>query len=145
MSLRTVLDDPSKKNQLIEDCLRVLDAEVADKRGLSGMAVKAGFKVVKGAKPGFLRAAITDLLPHFAEALEPLVAEANEKGEPVGTFLPRQSSRVADALLAITDRKAGGSSNRMVKGAYEKLRSTAKKHVEAAVPRVASLIERHAG
>ncbi len=33
----------------------------------------------------------------------------------------------------------------VVKGAYEKLRGTAKKNVEAAVPRLGRLIEKHAG
>jgi hypothetical protein len=33
----------------------------------------------------------------------------------------------------------------LVKGTYEKLRGTAKKNVEAAVPRVGKLIEKHGG
>jgi hypothetical protein len=33
----------------------------------------------------------------------------------------------------------------VVKGTYDKLRGTAKKNVEAAVPRLGKLIERHAG
>jgi hypothetical protein len=51
---------------------------------------------------------------------------------------------VADALLSITDAKAGHSKSGMVKGTYEKLRSSAKKNVEAAVPRLATVIEKHA-
>jgi hypothetical protein len=31
----------------------------------------------------------------------------------------------------------------MVKGTYDKLRSSAKKNVEAAVPRLATMIEKH--
>lgn len=143
MSLRDVLNDPSRKNQLVADCLRVLDAEVSDKGGLSGIAVKTGFKVVKGFKPDFLEKVVADLLPDFADALEPIVEEATGRGEPVSRYLPQNASRVADALLAITDGKAARSSNRVVKGTYDKLRSTAKKHVESAVPRVAALIERY--
>jgi hypothetical protein len=55
------------------------------------------------------------------------------------------SGRVADALLAITDGKAARSSSSMVKGTYDKLRGIAKKNVEAAVPRLAKLVEKFAG
>ena len=47
------------------------------------------------------------------------------------------ATQVADALLTITDDKAKRSKSGMVKGTYEKLRGSAKKNVEAAVPRLA--------
>ena len=53
------------------------------------------------------------------------------------------ASRVADALLTITDEKAKKSSSGAVKSAYERLRGTAKKNVEAAVPRLGKLVEKH--
>ena len=52
-------------------------------------------------------------------------------------------TRVADALLTITDDKAKRSKSGMVKGTYEKLRGSAKKNVEAAVPRIGAMIEKH--
>ncbi|MDH5493028.1 MAG: hypothetical protein OEY14_13825 [Myxococcales bacterium] len=143
MSLRELLTDPAKKEGIVQDCLEVLDAEVADKKGLAGVAVKAGFKVVKSFKPGFVKNVVSDLLPQFADAIEPIYEEAKSKGEPIARYLPDRSHRVAEALLAITDRKAARSQNRVIKGTYDKLRGSAQKHVEAAVPRLAGLIERH--
>lgn len=141
--LSEVLTDPSKKSAVIADCCTLIDEEVADKGGLSGLAVKAGYAAVKGIKPGFIRDAVTNLLPDFASALDPLYEEAIAKGKPVAAHLHAESARAADALLAITDARAKRSDRGLVRGTYEKLRPTAKKNVEAAIPRLSRLIERH--
>ncbi|MEM6959345.1 MAG: hypothetical protein AAF411_19600 [Myxococcota bacterium] len=144
MSLKDALATPEKKPIIVADCIELIDAEVSDKSGLSGMAIKAGYKAVKGVKPGFVRNVVKDLLPEFAEALEPLHAEAVEQGVGVRDHLIANGSRAADALLSVTDEKAEGSTNGLVKGTYKKLRPTAKKNVEAALPRLGALIEKHA-
>ena len=133
----------AKKPEVVEDCLHIIEAEVDDKGGLSGFAIKAGYKTIKGVKPGFIKQAVTDLLPEFANALDPLFQEAKTKGSPVGDFFKSNSSRVADALLAITDAKAERSKSGVVKGTYDKLRGTAKKNVEAAVPRLGGLVQKY--
>jgi len=143
MSLRDVLTDPARKSVVIEDCLSILDAEVKSKKGLSGVAIKTGFKVVKGFKPGFLRNVVTDLLPEFADALEPMADSAKAAGEKAERHFGGHRGEVADALLAITDKKAARSTNRVVKGTYDRLRPTAKRHVEDAVPRLGGLVDKH--
>jgi hypothetical protein len=142
-SLTEVLTTDSKKNTVVDDCVSLIDAEVADKGGLSGLAIKAGYGTVKGIKPGFVRQVVSDLLPEFAQVLDPLYQEARTKGTGVQEYFNANANRVADALLAITDDKAKRAKSAMVKGTYEKLRSTAKKNVEAAVPRLAGVIEKH--
>ena len=54
-----------------------------------------------------------------------------------------RAGEVADALLAISDERAARAKNQGLKKAYEKLRPTGKKHVEAAVPRVGRLIAKY--
>jgi hypothetical protein len=142
-TLRELLGGPEKRPRLVDDSLRVLDAEVDDKSGLSGLAVKTAFKVVKGISPGFLREVVNHLLDDFLDALDPIYQEALTKGVKPRQHLQANPSRVADALLSITDRRAQRAKNAMVKGTYEKLRGQAKKHVEAAVPRLGELFERH--
>jgi hypothetical protein len=144
-SLTQALTAESSKNAVVDDCVALIDAEVADKGGLSGFAIKAGYKVVQGIKPGFVRQVVTDLLPEFANALEPLYQESKTGSKPVGSFFESNSERVADALLAITDDKAKRAKSGAVKATYDKLRGTAKKNVEAAVPRLGKLVEKHAG
>src|SRR5579884_2961883 len=143
-NLTEALTADSKKNAVVDDCLALIDAEVADKGGLAGFAIKAGYKTVQGIKPGFVRQVVTDLLPEFAHALDPIYQEARANGGGVRRHFDENAGRVADALLSITDEKAKRAKSGMVKGTYEKLRGTAKKNVEAAVPRLAAMIEKHA-
>lgn len=139
-----VLNSPARKAQVVADCLGIIDAEVGDKSGLSGMAIKAGYRAVQGVKPGFVEKVVQDLLPEFADAVDPIYQEAVADERSIGPYFEAEKSRVADSLLAITDAKASRSKNRVVKKTYEKLRGTAKRNVEAAVPRLGRLIERHA-
>ena len=142
-SLPETLTSPAKKTQVVDDCCTVIDSEVSDKGGLSGIAIKAGYAAVKGIKPGFVRSVVHDLLPEFAVALDPLFQEAKTKAVPVSSHFSSNAPRVADALLAITDAKAQRSKSGVVKGTYDRLRGTAKKNVEAAVPRLGKLVEKH--
>ena len=144
-SLVDVLTDVSKKADVVRDCLEIIDREVDDKGGLSGLAIKAGYKAVSGIKPGFIKNVVTDLLPEFAKAIEPVYTEGKTAGKPTVAHLEGNASRVADALLAITDGKAQRSKSGVVKGTYERLRPTAKKNVEQAIPRLARLVEKYAG
>ena len=52
---------------------------------------------------------------------------------------------VRRALLSVSDAKVERSKSGMVKSTYKMLRGSAKKHVEEAVPRLAGLLEKHAG
>ena len=143
-NLTEALTADLKRGAVVDDCLALIDAEVADKGGLTGLAIKAGYRTVQGIKPGFVRQVVTDLLPEFARALEPLYEEAHASGHSVREHFVANTPRAADALLSITDEKASRSRSGLVKGTYDKLRGSAKKNVEAAVPRLAAMIEKHA-
>lgn len=142
-NLTEALTSESKKAAVVEDCMHLIDEEVHDKGGLTGLAIKAGYKAVQGVKPGFVRQVVVDLLPEFAKALEPIYADAQTAGKGIKSHFVSHSEQVADALLTITDDKAKRSKSGMVKGTYEKLRGSAKKNVEAAVPRLGAMIEKH--
>jgi hypothetical protein len=143
-NLTEALTGEANKSAVVEDCVALIDAEVADKGGLTGLAIKAGYKTVQGIKPGFVRNVVSDLLPDFAKALEPLYQEAKANGAKVREHFVGNTPRVADALLSVTDEKAKRAKSGLVKGTYDKLRGSAKKNVEAAVPRLAAMIEKHA-
>lgn len=144
MALRDALTDPQKNSAVVSDCITLIDQEVESKSGLSGFAVKAGYSVVKGIKPGFVKEVVEKLLPEFADQLDPIWAEAKGGGNPTQAFVA-QKGRVADALLSVTDGKAKNAKSGAVRGAYDKLRGSAKKNVEDAVPRLAGLLQKHGG
>ena len=143
-SLAETLTDSAKRDVVVDDCCALIDAEVGDKGGISGLAIKAGYGAVKGIKPGFVKQVVTDLLPEFASALDPIYQEAKGAGRPVSEHFASNASRTADALLSITDERAKQSKSGLVKGTYEKLRGSAKKNVEAAIPRLGKMVEKHA-
>lgn len=144
-TLRELLGSAAKRGAVVDDALRVLDAEVDDKSGFSGIAVKTAYKLVKGISPDFLRRVVDHLLDDFLSALDPVYQEALQRGVDARQHLVSNPSRVADLLLGITDARAARSDNQMIKKTYEKLRDGAKKHVEAAVPRLGDLFARHVG
>jgi len=144
MSLGDAINEPSKKAAIVTDCCKLVDDEVSDKGGLTGLAVKAGYHAVKGIKPGFIGEVIDKLLPEFAGKIDAIWEEGKAGGKP-GSHFVANKSRVADALLSVTDAKAKGAKSALVRSTYEKLRGSAKKNVEDAVPRLSKLLEKYAG
>lgn len=142
MGLSEALTSPTKKSTVVADCCVLVDEEVHDKGGLSGLAVKAGYAAVKSVKPGFVAEVVEKLLPEFAENLDPIWQEGKQKGDPVA-YMTNNKSRAADALLSITDAKSKNAKSAVVRGTYEKLRGSAKKNVEEAIPRLAKLLLKH--
>ncbi|HEX4404587.1 MAG TPA: hypothetical protein VH560_07155, partial [Polyangia bacterium] len=142
-TLTDILLVPGTRPKVITDCVQVINEEVDSKGGLTGLAVKGAYALVKAVKPGFVTEAVDHMLDDFVKRLEPFWADAQAKNEPVGALLSARAPQVADALLAISDERAARSTNPNLKKAYEKLRPTGKKHVEQAVPRVGRLIGKY--
>ena len=144
--LKDVLLQPGTRPQIVTECEQLLDEEVASKGGLSGLAVKGAFKMVKTVKPGMIREAIDGLLDDFVGRMEPFYAQwqAAPAGKTVADYFATHGNDVADALLGITDERAARSKHGTLKKAYDSLRPQGKKHVQEAMPRVGRLIQRHA-
>jgi hypothetical protein len=65
-----------------------------------------------------------------------------KKSDPV-KYLVDNRSRTADELLSITDGIVKNSTRKLVRITYDKLRGSAKQHVEIAVPDFAKIIEKY--
>jgi len=142
-TLTEILTVPGTRPKVVADCVTLVQEEVDSKGGLSGLAIKGAYALVKAVKPGFVTEALDHMLDDFATRLEPFWADAQAKNEPVGALMNARAGEVADALLAISDARAARAKNQGAKKAYEKLRPTGKKHVEAAVPRLGRLIAKY--
>jgi len=143
MSLVDAINEPNKKATLVADCCKLIDEEVSDKGGLSGAAVKMGYHAVKGIKPGFIAEVVEKLLPDFAAKIDAIWEEGKKSGSASSNFVSAKS-RVADALLSVTDAKSKNAKSAVIRSTYDKLRGSAKKNVEDAVPRLAKLLEKYA-
>ncbi len=139
-SLAEILTHPERRPQVVDACAVLIEQEVKTKSGLSGLAVKAGYKLVRAIKPSMIPDVVNKLLPEFAEALQPMFAEAEDKSGAAGdrfvAHLQADPARVAAALLTVTDRRAESASGPLQK-TYHRLRSTAGDHVQLAVPGLA--------
>ena len=145
-ALSEVIQDPARRRNVVDDGVRAIDAEVQSKRGVTGFAVKAGFRTVKSVSPGFIPQALNHLMDDFAEQIDPYYD--SWKADSSGTlkaYFVANDVKIANALLSITDDRARTAKSRVVKKAYQKLRGQAVNHTAAAMPRVADLVTKHVG
>ena len=130
---------------VVSDTVKLIDNEVANKSGVTGLALKGGYKVVKKLKNGrMIEVAAEGLLDDFASALNPIYNEFEDDDEAsFSRYLAERSEEAANALLSITDSRAERADNKVLVKTYKKLRPTAKKHVVDALPGVGRLIDTH--
>jgi hypothetical protein len=141
MGLSAGLADSNKRAKVVEDCCVMIDEQLASKSGISGLAIKAAFAALKGIKPGYIPHVVDLLLPECLDALDPLWHEGVQTGDPLA-HLQVKRAQAAEALLGITDERVKASQRNIVRGTYDKLRKSAKEHVEAAVPDLAKVIDK---
>lgn len=139
MQLKDILDDPARRADFVRKGADLVDSEVAGKKGLSGMALRAGYAAIKGLKPGIVGAALDALLPYFLPKVQSHVDAGVRSGDLPGYFRTHAPA-IADALLSVTDDKVGSSTNPVVARTYAALRGQAKQHTQEAVPGVGRIL-----
>lgn len=143
-TLVEIFTAPEVRPKVVRACASLIESEVQSKSGLSALAIKAGYKLVAAVRPSMVTDVCDRLLPEFAEALEPFHVESRDQAARAGTPLPDvfvakltgDPSRIAQALLTVTDRRAAKASGPLRK-TYDRLRDSAENHVRAAVPGLA--------
>jgi hypothetical protein len=143
-ALSDVVKDPAKRRKVVDDCVAMIDAEVGDKRGLTGAAIKAAYMTVKNIKPGFVGSAMNDLLDPFSQKVDPFWADCQAKKSNARQFFSLKKTEIANALLSITDARADRSEHKVLVKAYHRLRPQAVNHIGDAMPRLADVIVKHA-
>jgi hypothetical protein len=145
-SLPEILLAPATRPQVIADSLALIDAELADKSGIAGNAVKLAYKTASSFAPGYVRHTVDSMLPAIADALQRYWADFGASGgSEFGDYLAKRGEEVAESLLSITDAMAAGSDKPVVVRAYRTVRGGASRHVEAALPRVGDLVLKYVG
>jgi hypothetical protein len=142
MGLSDILLNENNRETFVDDCVKLIDQQVAAASGLGGLALKAAYSTVKGIRADYCAQVVDQLLPEISMALDPMWAEGVNNGNPV-EYLAQRKGEVADELLQISDKRVEKSTRAMVKGAYAKLRPSAKNYVEKGVPDLAEIINKH--
>lgn len=139
-TLAEKLTAPEVRAKVVTACCELVESEVGSKRGLSGAAIKAGYKVVKALKPGMIPGVVNTLLPEFAAAMQPIWDKtAGDDGDKDAftSYITSHAEETSDALLQVTDARAQRAANKTVAKTYGRLRGSAKDNVSAAVPGLA--------
>jgi hypothetical protein len=142
MGLSDILLNENNRKTFVDDCVKLIDKQVATAPGLGGLALKAAYSTVNGIRADYCAQVVDQLLPEISIALDPMWTEGVNNGNPV-EYLAQRKSEVADELLQISDKRVENSTRAMVKGAYAKLRPSAKNYVEKGVPDLAEIINKH--
>lgn len=142
MTLTEALKDADLMRRIVEDGVRIIDEEVQAKRGLSGKALRVGYRTIKKIKPDIIHSSLAMLLPGFAPAIDPHWDRAVASGDTDRYFRDNRD-RVADDLLAVTDRRGEVARNRVMIKVYKSLRGKAKEHTAGSVHRIPELIQKY--
>lgn len=132
-SLRERLTAAPTRDLCVQACSELVEREVAARKGLGGTALKTAVGLLKKVRPDLVPDAMSRLIPHFAEALEPWWEKSGQAPAAFALALSAEQGAVADALLSVTDGKIDRAHDSLKK-VYAKLRSGAKAQVEQSVP-----------
>ena len=103
-TLQEILLAPDNQPQVIADCYKLVEQEVASMSGISGTAIKVAYKTVIRFAPGHVRFMVESLLPQMVDNLQPFWADFNTSGgSDFGDYLTKRGEEVSDALLSVTD------------------------------------------
>jgi hypothetical protein len=144
-TLREILLTPDTEPKVIADTLTLIDQELSDKSGVSAAALKLAYKTVTSFAPGYFQNTLRDLLPQVADSLQPFWTDFNTAGgSEFGDYLAKRGDEVSEALLSVTDTMRENSKRPAVVKAYNAVRGSARKHIEAALPRLGDLVMKYA-
>lgn len=139
-TLKEIITKAETRPIVVDECVELVESEVQGK----GLIIRGAFKTVTKIKPGFVKGAIDGLLDEWLDKMEPYYGAWKSAND--GAFSAHLGSKkreVANDLLTVTDARAETTKHKTAAKMYHKLRPSALNNVEAAVPGLAALIEKH--
>ena len=113
-TLQEMLLAPEIQPRVVADCEELVTDQVAELSGVTGAAIKLAYNTVRKFDANHIHGMIETILPNVADALQPYWAQFSAEYTPssgdFGGFLAAREEEVAEALLAITDRRRDNSS-----------------------------------
>jgi hypothetical protein len=147
-TLQEMLLAPEIQPRVVADSEALVTDQVAELSGVTGAAIKLAYNTVRKFDANHIHGMIETILPSVADALQPYWAQFSAQYTPssgdFGGFLAAREDEVAEALLAITDRRRDNSVRPTIVKAYNTIRGRASKQVKAALPALGLLIQKYA-
>jgi hypothetical protein len=145
-ALFDTLTDPAVAPAVQADVRALVDAEVSEKKGASGLALRAGYAAVKKVYPPVLEEAVDKMWGGFVWNLDVYWQKWSDAPEGTfGDYLVARQDEVAEALLSVSDERVAKTEKTVLRKAYTSMRGSARKHVTDALPRLGALVQKHAG
>jgi hypothetical protein len=147
-TLQEMLLAPDIQPRVVADSEALVTDQVAELSGVTGAAIKLAYNTVRRFDANHIHGMIETILPNVADALQPYWARFSAEPAPssvnFGEYLAAREEEVAEALLAITDRRRDNSVRPTIVKAYNTIRGRASKQVKAALPALGLLIHKYA-
>jgi hypothetical protein len=147
-TLQEMLLAPDIQPRVVADSEALVTDQVAELSGVTGAAIKLAYNTVRRFDANHIHGMIETILPNVADALQPYWAQFSAEPAPssgnFGEYLAAREEEVAEALLAITDRRRDNSARPTIVKAYNTIRGRASKQVKAALPALGLLIQKYA-
>ncbi len=129
---------------LIDEVAALVHYQVDHQSAVRKLMLKAAISVLNAIKPDAVRHVVSDLLPKFADALDPLFQEFHRtRGGDFSEFLQDHQEETVNALISVTDQRAESFGHVAVSKVYARLRPTAKNEVSAALPALSIILSAH--
>ena len=135
--LKQAATNAQTRDQLVREITKLIDRRVSATAGISGLAIRGGYKVVSRMRGGrMVPGAVNYMLDDFVAVTVPLLPE---DGASLEAHWAGREREVAAALLSITDRRADQASGVLQKP-YRKLRGFGEEQLVLATPELATLL-----
>jgi hypothetical protein len=143
-TLQELLLSPENAPRLITDTQALVDGEISSK-GITAAPLKGAYKAVTAFAPGYYHEVVSAMLPGMVYQLEPYWADfTTSGGADFGDYLAKRGDEVSESLLAVTDDMAANSGRGAVVKAYQMVRGSASKNIEAALPALGAMVQKYA-
>jgi hypothetical protein len=147
-TLQEMLLAPDIQPRVVADSEALVTDQVGELSGVTGAAIKLAYNTVRKFDANHIHGMIETILPNVANALQPYWAQFSAEFTPssgnFGEYLAAREEEVAEALLAITDRRRDNSVRPTIVKAYNTIRGRASKQVKAALPALGLLVQKYA-
>lgn len=137
--LREVLTSPERKPAVVNDLAVLVDTEVSNLGGLTGIAAKAAYAGARNRVPG----AISANLPQIADVVQPYWDSFQAAGaSDFGAHLAENSDAVVSSVIGVVDSEVAASGT--AAGMYGRFKPQLVKILTGALPRLGAIVQSHA-
>lgn len=140
--LSELVADEARRKVIAREAVIEVGQALRDRRDLASVAAHMGFKTIQRLRPGFLRHHLYQLLPSFAEAMDPHWHAGVEAGAP-GDYLLDREDEVTASVLEVADNYVEEAVDPTAVAVYRRLRPLAPRRIAEQMPRIVAFIERH--